>query len=251
MILLQSLIGLGFVVFFGLAALGFGGFVLWITLREIDLGVEFRLASESSPVAVKPGSAAKVSGTVRSAGRTVSAPLDGREVVGAVHRVTEREIGPARDGNSVTTEEIAPFYLEGGDRSTVLVDGGVDAYLSDGHSKTTGDVDDLAVDPDSLPGIARSASKTRFTQQTIEEGDEVTVYGTAKDVDEVRYARTDETDDVSTLLTDGGESDHFVVVDDTDALPSIWRTLIGVAFGGVFVLIGLLAIAAVVSALVT
>ena len=43
------------------------------------------------------------------------------------------------------------------------------------------------------------------------------------------------------MITDSDETDHFVVVDDNDALPSVWRTLVGIAFGGVFVVIGLLA----------
>ena len=208
------------------------GYLLWWVVGLLDFAVNYRLASETSTADVSPGEAAKLTGTVRADGNNVQTPIDRREVVAVSHTIEalreDDDTGSKQFREIEQVDKATQFRLAGADGGEVIVESDADLFLRDESGRQETGVGSLAADAEQLPFDSDRERQTRHTQTTVEDGDELTVYGT-----------TTVADNATARVTDGDAADHFAVVEATDALPSVTLLVVGAVFAAAFSLVGL------------
>lgn len=229
-----------------LGTLAFGGGFAVIGLLVAYVGYErMRLnralaAHETvAPGNVEPGGRVKVRGRAQPVDGTHVAPVDGEEAVATQYEIEQQDIdaeGPDwQTLERVTTVE--PFRVEGD--GTVRVSESPTPTIEVTEDSTAEEL----IDRSELEGkrnipIALSELSVRDTgdyrhrQKSIRPGQEVVVFGTA------REAERSEGGDGNVVIGSGGRTDPFYLLDSEDALSSTRLYALVALFGLVLVVVG-------------
>ncbi|MEZ4338074.1 MAG: GIDE domain-containing protein [Sandaracinaceae bacterium] len=206
------------VVFFALAALGFG--LWWFSGHQVG---KRRLQKVlTTPIAEAPeGAWVKVTGTLTFAGEEeLEGPLTGRRCAGYVIEVKERMRSGANVNweTIITKEDAVAFVIEDATGKALVKAGGAHLVLvRDGHVRS-GDVDEhseraqafLMAQGTPSENVLRKKKAFRYEEGVLEPGEEVSVLGVA--------TWTVGADGVRHLVVEATEEHPLTISDDPSTL---------------------------------
>lgn len=215
-----------------------GALVAYVGYERVRLNRALASHETLAPGEVEPGGAVKVKGRAEPVDGTHVAPVDGSEAVATEYEIEQQDIGDEGPNWQTLEREttVEPFRVEG-DGSVLVADDDPPTIEVTDDSRAQEPIDRSELEGKRNLPIALSelsiedTGDYRHSQKSIRPGQEVVVFGTA------REARTDG-GERGVVIGHGGPTDPFYLLDSEDALSSTTVYALVVLFGLVLVLVG-------------